>query len=46
MAKALAHYLDACIAVQLVTKEEGSSVIETYMKKNWAYPLLSKIISF
>ena len=36
MAKALAHYLDACIAVKLVTNEEGSSVIKDYLKQNWA----------
>ena len=37
MAKALAHYLDACIAVKLVTNEDGSIVIKEYMKRNFAY---------
>lgn len=37
MGKALAHYLDACIAVKLVTKEAGSDKIVKYIKENWTY---------
>jgi len=36
MEKALACYLDACIAIKLVTKEPGSEQIAAYMKDNWA----------
>jgi predicted nucleic acid-binding protein len=36
MGKALAHYLDACIAVKLVTHEPGSDTILAYMKDKWA----------
>lgn len=31
------HYLDASVAVKLVTDEEGSNLIKEYMKKNSSY---------
>jgi predicted nucleic acid-binding protein len=37
MNKALAHYLDACIAVKLVTNEVGNDVIRDYMEQNSGY---------
>ncbi len=36
MAKSLAHYLDACIVVKLVTNEPDSNIIKEYVLKRWA----------
>jgi predicted nucleic acid-binding protein len=31
------HYIDACVAVKVVTKEAGSEIITDYIRKNHAY---------
>lgn len=40
------HYLDACVAVKLVTKESGHETIEEFIRENLDYPCLITEFAF